>query len=57
MRVVRQRAQQPLGVEAAGHRAGLTPSASGASVPCHSPWPQAGEDGQKKRSPGRMPVP
>ena len=23
------------------------PSASGAMVPCQSPWPHAGEDGQK----------
>ena len=35
----------------------VTPSASGASVPCHKPWPHAGEEGQKKSSPGRMPVP
>ena len=35
----------------------VTPSASGASVPCQRPWPQAGEDGQKNASPGRMPVP
>jgi hypothetical protein len=35
----------------------VTPSASGASVPCHRPWPQAGDDGQKNSSPGRMPVP
>ena len=35
----------------------VRPSASGASVPCHRPCPQAGDDGQKKRSPGRRPVP
>ena len=34
-----------------------TPSASGAKVPCHNPCPQAGDDGQKNRSPGRIPVP
>src|SRR3546814_2174565 len=32
-------------------------SPSGASVPCQRPWPQAGDDGQKYSSPGRMPVP
>src|SRR5437867_2597154 len=35
----------------------VTPRASGASVPCQSPCPHAGEDGQKNRSPGRTPVP
>ena len=35
----------------------VSPSASGASVPCHKPCPHAGEEGQKKRSPGRRPVP
>ncbi|MCY1368795.1 hypothetical protein D9M69_557960 [compost metagenome] len=35
----------------------MRPSASGARVPCHSPCPHAGDEGQKKRSPGRRPVP
>src|SRR5262245_22992526 len=34
-----------------------TPSASGLIVPCHSPCPQAGDDGQKYRSPARSPTP
>src|SRR5436309_1506391 len=33
------------------------PSASGAIVPCQSPWPQAGEEGQKYRSPCWSPRP
>src|SRR5579859_4912061 len=35
----------------------VTPNANGANVPCQSPCPQAGEDGQKNSSPGRIPVP
>ncbi len=33
------------------------PSASGAIVPCQRPWPHAGDDGQKYRSPGASPTP
>ena len=36
---------------------GVTAPASGASVPCHNPWPQAGLEGQNNSSPGRTPVP
>ena len=34
----------------------VIPSVNGPSVPCHNPWPQAAEEGQKNLSPGLIPV-